>query len=101
MCCLPKVYNENGSVWASYLGTDEKYDSKSGKPNKKWAQVGLVTCDRISFFGMSIKTLVSLEKIRVGRETGNTHIFSLALYTMIKLNILRQGQTGVRILIQS
>ena len=27
------------------------------------------------FFGMSIKTLGSLGKIRVGRVTGNTHIF--------------------------
>ena len=29
------------------------------------------------FFGMPIKTLGSLEKIRVGRETGNTHFFGL------------------------
>ena len=36
-----------------------------------------VACDRISFFGMPIKTLGSLEKIRVGRETGNTHFFGL------------------------
>ena len=28
------------------------------------------------FFGMPIKTLGSLGKIRVGRITGNTHIFS-------------------------
>ena len=27
------------------------------------------------FFGMPIKTLESLGKIRVGRVTGNTHIF--------------------------
>ena len=27
------------------------------------------------FFGMPIKTLGSLGKIRVGRETGNTHFF--------------------------
>ena len=27
------------------------------------------------FFGMRIKTLGSLVKIRVGRVTGNTHIF--------------------------
>ena len=32
--------------------------------------------DRISFFfGMPIKTLGSLGKIRVGRVAGNTHIF--------------------------
>ena len=29
----------------------------------------------IHFFGMPIKTLGSLGKIRVGRLTGNTHIF--------------------------
>ena len=29
------------------------------------------------FFGMPIKTLGSLGKIRVGRVTGNTHIFFL------------------------
>ena len=28
-----------------------------------------------NFFGMPIKTLGSLGKIRVGRVTGNTHIF--------------------------
>ena len=32
------------------------------------------------FFGKPIKTLGSLGKIRVGRVTGNTHIFFLALY---------------------
>ena len=31
------------------------------------------------FFGMPIKTLGSLGKIRVGRVTGNTHIFFFAL----------------------
>ena len=31
------------------------------------------------FFGKQIKTLGSLGKIRVGRVTGNTHIFFLAL----------------------
>ena len=31
------------------------------------------------FFGKPIKTLGSLGKIRVGRVTGNTHIFFLAL----------------------
>ena len=30
-----------------------------------------------NFFGMPIKTLGSLGKIRVGRVTGNTHIFFL------------------------
>ena len=33
------------------------------------------------FFGMPIKTLGSLGKIRVGRVTGNTHIFFFGLMT--------------------
>ena len=32
MHCLPEVYNEKGSIWA----TDEKYDNGSGKTNNKW-----------------------------------------------------------------
>ena len=36
------------------------------------------------FFGMPIKTLGSLGKIRVGRVTRNTHIFFLAL--LYKMN---------------
>ena len=35
--------------------------------------------DSISFFGMPIKTLGSLGKIRVGRVTGNTHNFFFGL----------------------
>ena len=33
------------------------------------------------FLGMTIKTLGSLGKIRVGRVTGNTHIFFFGLMT--------------------
>ena len=33
----------------------------------------------VFFFGMPIKTLGSLGKIRVGRVTGNTHIFFFGL----------------------
>ena len=39
------------------------------------------------FFGMPIKTLVSLGKIRVGRVTGNTHIF----WPEIKFPFKRKG----------
>ena len=35
--------------------------------------------DRISFFWNANKTLGSLGKIRVGRVTGNTHIFFFGL----------------------
>ena len=34
---------------------------------------------KVHFFGMPIKTLGSLGKIRVGRVTGNTHIFFFGL----------------------
>ena len=37
------------------------------------------------FFGMPIKTLGSLGKIRVGRVTGNTHIFFFGLMQVNKL----------------
>ena len=46
MRCLPKVYKEKGSVWASNLSTDEKYDNESGKTNNKWPQVGYIARDR-------------------------------------------------------
>ena len=38
------------------------------------------------FFGMPIKTLGSLGIIRVGRVTGDTHNFFLALSTALVLN---------------
>ena len=37
------------------------------------------------FFGMPIKTLGSLGKIRVGRVTGNTHIFFFWPYAVTKM----------------
>ena len=39
--------------------------------------------DRISFFGMPIKTFGSLGKIRVSRVTGNTHIFFWPKYSIV------------------
>ena len=81
MRCLPGVYNEKGSVWASNLSTDEKYDNESGKThNNKWWQIGYVACDRISFFFWNAnKNFRVAGKIRVGRETGNTHIYFFGL----------------------
>ena len=40
MRCLPEVFNEKWSVWASYLCTDETYDSESGKANKNGRMYG-------------------------------------------------------------
>ena len=44
------------------------------------------------FFGMPIKTLGSLGKIRVGRVTGNTHIFFFGLMIQ-SFRTDRSGQT--------
>ena len=44
-------------------------------------------------FGMPIKTLGSLGKIRVGRVTGNTHIFFFGLNMCLSLQLKRVIQT--------
>ena len=76
MRCLSEVYNEKVSVWASYLSTDEKYDSESGKINNKWPQVGKDAYNReFHFFWNTNKNFRVAGKIRVGRETRNTHIY--------------------------
>ena len=46
------------------------------------------------FLGMPIKTLGSLEKIRVGRVTGNTHIFFLALLVKFLLSKFKKYFEG-------
>ena len=46
MRCLPEIYKEKVSVWASYR-SDEKYDKESGKTNNKWPQVWKVACDKL------------------------------------------------------
>ena len=63
---------------------------KVAKPIKMVAN--RVGCVFFFFFGMPIKTLGSLGKIRVGRVTGNTHIFFfghmiLYLHNVDTLNI--------------
>ena len=62
-----------------------KYDSESGKTNKKWSQIGRLRLIKFHFFGMQIKTLGSLGKIRVGRVTGNTHIFFFGLSELLNV----------------
>ena len=49
--------------------------TKVENPLKHGRKKGTLRVIKFHLFGMSIKTLGSLEKIRVGRETGNTHIF--------------------------
>ena len=49
--------------------------------------------DKISFFGMPIKTLGSLGKIRVGRVTGNTHIFFFGLIGQMAYQLLESSKT--------
>ena len=49
------------------------------------------------FFGMPIKTLGSLGKIRVGRVTGNTHIFFWPNeHLLVTYNILN-GMNSVQV----
>ena len=55
---------------------------KMAKPIKNGRKYGRLHLIKVHFFGMPIKTLGSLGKIRVGRVTGNTHIFFLALACM-------------------
>ena len=45
---------------------------------------------KVHFFGMPIKTLGSLGKIRVGRVTGNTHIFFFGLSILLKITDMRR-----------
>ena len=49
--------------------------AKVAKPIKNGRKQGRLCMIEFHFFGMPIKTLGSLGKIRVGRVTGNTHIF--------------------------
>ena len=60
-----------------------KYDGESGKTNKNGLKQGRFCMIEFHFFGMPIKTLGSLGKIRVGRVTGNTHIFFLGLMIIL------------------
>ena len=53
--------------------------AKVAKPIKNGHKQGRLCMIEFHFFGMPIKTLGSLGKIRVGRVTGNTHIFFFGL----------------------
>ena len=92
MLCLHEVYNENGSFGAIYLQYrmhvllsqskqvfkqqySFKYDGESGKTNKNGRKYGRLHMIEFHFFGMPINNLGSLGKMRVGRVTGNTHIY--------------------------
>ena len=100
MCCLHEVYNEKGSFWGYLLAiqnvcptvkafhrmnlsqnkclnsnTASNMTAKVAKPIKNGSKLGRLRMIEFQFFGMPIKTLGSLGKIRVGRVTGNTHIF--------------------------
>ena len=103
MRCLHEVYNENRSFGGYLLtiqnacptvkafhrmslnqnkclnsSTASNMAAKVVKPIKNGCKQGRLLYDRISFFWNANKTLGSLGKIRVGRVTGNTHIFFLA-----------------------
>ena len=55
--------------------TASNMTAKVAKPIKNGRKEGRLRMIEFHFFGMPIKTLGSLGKIRVGRVTGNTHIF--------------------------
>ena len=100
MRCLHEVYNEKGSLfWLfTYIqnacptvkafhrinlnqnkclnsNTASNMTAKVAKPIKNGRKQCRLCMIKFHFFGMPIKTLGSLGKIRVGRVTGNTHIF--------------------------
>ena len=55
--------------------TASNMSAKVAKPIKNGCKQGRLCMINFHFFGMPIKTLGSLGKIKVGRVTGNTHIF--------------------------
>ena len=104
MCCLHEVYNEKASFWGYLLtiqngcptvkafhrmnlnqnkcinsNTASYMTVKVAKPTKNGRKKGRLRLIKVHFFGMPLKTLGSLGKIRVGRVTGNTHIFFFGL----------------------
>ena len=58
---------------------------KVAKPIKNGHKQGRFCMIEFHFFGMPIKTLGSLGKNRVGRVTGNTHIFFFGLRVRLSL----------------
>ena len=103
MCCLHELYNKKVSFWGYLLSiqnacptvktfhrmnlnqnkclnsnTASNMTAKVAKPIKNGHKQGRLCIIEFHFLGIPIKTLGSLGKIRVGRVTGNTHIFFLA-----------------------
>ena len=110
MCCLHELYNEKVSFWGYLLtiqnacptvkafrrmnlnqnkclnsNTASNMTVKVAKPIKNGHKQGRFCMIEFHFFGMPIKTLGSLGKNRVGRVTGNTHIFFFGLRNIILL----------------
>ena len=104
MCFLDGLYNEKVSFWGYILtiqnafptvkafhsmnlnqnkclnsNTASNMTAKVAKPIKNVRKQGRLCTIEFHFFGMPIKTLGSLGKIREGRVTGNTHIFFFGL----------------------
>ena len=59
--------------------TASNMTAKVAKPKENGRKQGKFCMIEFHFFGMPIKTLGSLGKNRVGRVTGNTHIFFFGL----------------------
>ena len=108
MCCLHEVYNEKGSLFLCYLltiqnacptvkafhrmnlnknkplnsNTASNMTAKVAKPIKNGRKQGRLCMIEFHCFGIPIKTLGSLGKIRVGWVAGNTHIFFFLPYSI-------------------
>ena len=82
-CPTVKVFQRMNLNQNKFLNnnTASNMTAKVAKPIKNGCKQGRLCMIEFHFCGMPIKTLGSLGKIRVGRLTGNTHMF-LALYIL-------------------
>ena len=76
-CPTVKVFHRMNHNQNKCLNTNtaSNMTAKVVKPIKNDRKHGRLCMIEFHFFGMSIKTLGSLGKIRVGWVTGNTHFF--------------------------
>ena len=73
--------------------TASNMTAKVAKPIKNGRKQGRLYMIEFYFFGMPIKTFGSVGKIRVGRVTGNTHIFwGLRDFTFVNRLLKKMGK---------
>ena len=73
--------------------TASNMTAKVSKPIKNGCKHSRLCIIEFNFFGMPIKTLGSLGKIRVGRVTGNTHICFLVLTPLFSNSFPNRSHT--------